>query len=274
MPVAPCQDLVYKTTYDWAIKLAIKSGKSAPDVLDTEIVRLQWEDVLRMSAAGTVHKVVSSPFAPESKVEADATGLSSNEQQDEAEDAKGLVTAGCQLVDGSENESCLTATLRRSAVSRVQGGKDGYVVIIYDVKASAEDATDPLRRAHVDRVTRVALKARSDAKNTMNPGDVYVLFDGGRHEMIGALQGCLRACSITTRTTMHIIYSEEGLLDRRKALSTVGGQSRNPRFTPLRQREDAHFVTATAFCSGSVASSTSPGHAAAMFFKQSESHAS
>ncbi len=83
------------------------------------------------------------------------------------EAAKRAVAAGCRLVAGTETEKSLVAALRDSSISRVQGNKDGCAVIIYDLKASGEDPKDPfqrsapLRKSQVDRLTRIALTARS-----------------------------------------------------------------------------------------------------------------
>ena len=46
-----------------------------------------------------------------------------------------------------------------------------------------------------------------------------------------------------TIKVLHTVYSEDGLVERRKALSTVG-QARSRGFMTLRQVEGVHFIAA------------------------------
>ena len=177
----------------------------------------------------------------------------SSQQRDTAkeatEEAKRAVAAGCRLVDGTDDENSLVEALRQSAIGKIQGGTDGYAVIVYDLKASGEDPKDPfqrsapLRKSQVDSRTRVALKARSpdaDPGPLINPGDLWIFFDDGRPGLSSQLQGSLKACPKTVKL-LHIVYSEEGLLERRKSLSAVGQARRG--FMNLRQVEGAHIVS-------------------------------
>ena len=179
------QDLAFKSKFDSTLKTALKSSQTVVDTLDQEPIRQRWEVIETKSAAmaammspvavlADVHElevgdndlvVMSALFA------ADRLEALSSDQRDlvneSADDAKRIVSAGVRLIDGEDMESTLISAIRDGPISRIQGGSDGYVVILYDLKSAGEDPNDPfgrsapLPKAHVERMTRVALKARA-----------------------------------------------------------------------------------------------------------------
>ena len=262
------QDLVFKSKYDGSLKTALKNCQSPTDALDHELIRARWE-IIETKSAGMAAQML--PAVPDSLSEVHASevgdeemvlmsavfapdrlqSLSSEQRnlvKDSTEEAKRLVAAGVRLLDGMDSERSLIQALRDSPISRIQGGVDGYVVIIYDLKSSGEDPTDaaqrsaPLRTIHVEGRTGIALKARSVDDDTINPGDMWVILDDGRFALGKQLQGSLKPCPKTSKV-LHTVYSEDGLVERRKALSTVG-QARSRGFMTLRQVEGVHFIAA------------------------------
>ena len=258
--------MVYKHKFDWALKMARTNAWKVDQMMETEGLREVWE-VIKNQSDKSLPRLSTADPAPAPVLQAgedDIIALSADFGLEQlcglttaqlemltaaTELAKRIVAAGCQLVDGTDREVSLVTALQESTISKIQGGIDGYVVIIYDLKASGEDLVDPVQRAapldkiEIDKVTRVALKARSDVENSINPGDVYVLFDDGRPGTFKQLQGSLKACRKVKKKTMHIIYVEDSLLKRRQSLSSIG-QSRSRGFMTMRQLEGAHFISA------------------------------
>ena len=171
---------MFKSKFDGALKGALKNSQTALDALDHELIRARWEVIETKSAATAA---LQSPAEASAAIQESGVGdddlilmstvfaadqfetLSANQRdlvRDAVDDAKRVVAAGVRLIDGTDAESSNIAALRDSAVGRIHGGNDGYVVIIYDLKSSGEDPTNPfgrsapLRKAHVDRLTRVA----------------------------------------------------------------------------------------------------------------------
>ena len=222
---ADCQDVAFKVKYDGSLKTALKNCQSPADALDHEQIRARWETIETKSATmaalllpsmpETLSEVLASDVGDEELVlmsavfPADRLQSMSSEQRDlvkdATEEAKRLVAAGVRLLDGMDSERSLIQALRDSPISRIQGGVDGYVVIIYDLKSSGEDPTDaaqrsaPLRKDHVEGRARIALKARSVDDNTINPGDMWVIFDDGRFALGKQLQGSLKSCAKTCK---------------------------------------------------------------------------
>ena len=234
--------------------------------MDESTIRLRWEAIETKSAAvmlssSVMVSSVSSVVEPEvgdqdliamSEVFgleqlANFTDTQRDTVKEATEEAKKVAAARCRLVDGTEGESFLFMALRDSAISRIQGGRDGYLVIVYDLKSSGEDPKDPLqrsaplRKAHVDRLTGVALRARSTVAGEINPGDMWILFDDGRPSLMLQLQGSLKMCPKTVKR-LHVVYSEDGLNCRSKSLSAVR-QARSG-YMNLRQVEGVHFISA------------------------------
>ena len=242
VPVATeiAQDLVFKTKFDSQIWLAWRKHQSAADVLDDNTIRSRWEAIETKSAA-----VKSSVLLEELQDQ----GISDRDREvvkNATKEATEMVAAGCSLFDGTNDESLLVMALRHSALFGIRGDGNRRVVIIYDIKASGEDATNPfqraapLRKTHVDRLTRVALEARSSDPDTINPGDVWMFFDDGRPKLISQLQGSLTKCPRTVKL-LKLLYDEDDLLERRKVLSAVG--QAHHKFRQGCQEEGVHIYT-------------------------------
>ena len=177
----------------------MKVNQSAIDAMDDSTIRPRWDAIETKSAAvilsssvmvSSVASVVESEVSDQDLIAmsevfdleqlTNFTDTQRDTVKEATEEAKKVVAAGCRLVDGTEKESLLFMALRDSAISRIQGGRDGYLVIVYDLKSSGEDPKDPfqrsapLRKAHVDRLTGVALKARSTVAGEITPGDMWI----------------------------------------------------------------------------------------------------
>jgi len=167
--------------------------------MDERTMRVRWEAIETKSAAvmlssSVMVSSVSSVVEPEvgdqdliamSEVFgleqlANFTDTQRDTVKEATEEAKKVAAAGCRLVDGTEGESLLCMALRDSAISRIQ-------------------RSAPLRKAHVDRLTGVALKARSTFTG-----------DDGRPSLMSQLQGSLKMCPKTVKL-LHVVYSEDGL---------------------------------------------------------------
>jgi hypothetical protein len=101
-----------------------------------------------------------------------------------------------KLVDGSMSDTEVMNSIKTSTVGQFDHGN---LLVFYDVKAAGEDSEQPdvrkpgIRKQHVDRMVKVALRCRSPDHTAMNirPSDFYVLFDGGRRGNMGTLLGLL-----------------------------------------------------------------------------------
>lgn len=173
------------------------------------------------------------------------------------DEARALVLSMVKLVDGSDNKNqAILTILRESTIGKIRGADDGYVVAIYDLKASGEHSKrpanqpPPLRRDHAIKMVRTFLRSRTSpdtdgddhSKLPIHAGDLLAFFDGGRPSFQGALQAGMKGTARTSRI-LNLVYSEEALLKRRKIQSRVGKNSARG-FMTLRQLEQVLFVTA------------------------------
>ena len=79
--------------------------------------------------------------------------------------------------------------------------------MFYDVKAAGEDSRRPverkpaLRKAHLDRLVKIVLSARSVSGNfEIRPTDFYCLLDAGRHGNALSLTSSLKDDGDKART--------------------------------------------------------------------------
>jgi hypothetical protein len=108
-----------------------------------------------------------------------------------------FVQMNAKLVDGSMSDKEVMNAIKTSTFGQFDNGN---LLVFYDVKAAGEDSkrTDvrkpAIRKLHVERMIRLALRCRSTDETTMNirPSDFYVLMDGGRHGNSGTLLGSLK----------------------------------------------------------------------------------
>lgn len=102
--------------------------------------------------------------------------------------ARRVVAETVKLVDGSDKDSTLVSVIRASPVGQIRGGEAGCVLIHYDVKLAGEVSnipqyrSPPARKLHVDKLVRAVLRSRlsPEAPLALSPGDVFMLFDGGK----------------------------------------------------------------------------------------------
>ena len=120
-------------------------------MLDQEPIRQRWEVIETKSAAMAAMMSPVAVLADVHELEvgdndlvvmwaifaADRLEALSSDQRDlgneSADDAKRIVSAGVRLIDGEDKESTLISAIRDGPMSRIQGGSDGYVVIVYDL---------------------------------------------------------------------------------------------------------------------------------------------
>jgi len=111
------------------------------------------------------------------------------------ESAAKLVQMSVKLIDGSLPDKDIITILSSSSIGKFT---DGNVIIFYDVKASGEDAKRPevrkpmLRKAHLERMIKLALHCRTPDDIAIRETDFFVLMDGGRHGNAGTLTGALK----------------------------------------------------------------------------------
>eukprot|EP00959_Pyramimonas_sp_CCMP1952_P439048 9191448-Pyramimonas_sp.AAC.1 len=122
---------------------------------------------------------------------------------------------------------------------------DEHCLIIYDVPSSGEPTTHPririapLRQEHIRTCVRGALIGRGN-RDAINPNDLYLFFDGGRHGNQATLVNTLskedgRACTRDT-TTFYIVHEEQSVKNRKSKQRGV-----------VSQMEFLHVVTSSGF---------------------------
>lgn len=154
------QDLVLKSMFDGERKAA-KSTQSTVNALEPEVIRSRGQAIAAndaapaalMSPVDAVSATEESdigdqgPFLMPTALAADRLETMSAVQRDLAKDgageAKQVVVAGVRLIDSDGTENSNIATLRDSAMARIQGGSDGYSVIIHDRKSPGENPNVP-----------------------------------------------------------------------------------------------------------------------------------
>lgn len=174
--------------------------------------------------------------------------------RDYEEEARALVSSIVKLVDGSDKTPALLTIFRESTIGKIRGGIDGYVLAIYDLKASGEHSKrpankpPPLRRDHAEKMLRLFLTSRMSPDDdekagvSMDSGDMLALFDGGRSSFQAALQVGIKGVKRISRV-LHLVYSEEAILKRRQYGSHIGKTSTRG-FMTLKQLEQVVLVTA------------------------------
>jgi hypothetical protein len=112
--------------------------------------------------------------------------------KDHQEKASKLVAQLIRLIDGSLPDKDVLQQLRQSHVGQFNTAtlETGSLMIIYDVKVSAEDAKRPmlrkpsLRKSHLDRIMQLALTSRTpdgvDELTTIPQNEVILITDAGR----------------------------------------------------------------------------------------------
>ena len=108
------------------------------------------------------------------------------------------VQINVKLVDGSMGDRDIISAIKLSSFGAFDSGN---LLILYDVKASGEDARRPelrkaaLRRTHLDRLVKLALRSRADGSDealAIQQSDILVFFDAGRHGNAHSLLGSLK----------------------------------------------------------------------------------
>jgi hypothetical protein len=159
------EDMVFRTRMDGVLKLAVINSLSLDEVYDMENVAERWSQIetkVQAAPPTTVEEeeadfeVQDIPQEMLAEKDADLRKPAAQEAIREGlKEAQKVVAAGVRLLDGSEKDSSLMEQLKSSPLARLGGDDSGYVVIVYDVKASGEDAkfnlncrAPPLRKAH------------------------------------------------------------------------------------------------------------------------------
>ena len=171
---------------------------------------------------------------------------------DHEAEARALVSSVVKLVDGASNEEALLTILRESTIGQIRGGTDGYVLAVYDLKASGEHSRrpstkpPPLRRDHAEKALKICVTSRLSPDSSNEPyiheGDMIAIFDGGRPLYQYPLQRGITGLQKASRM-LHLVYSEDALVTRREHGSNVGKSSARG-FMTVRQLENVMLVTA------------------------------
>ena len=236
---------VYRTKYDWILKMYVKAGRTVADVMDHAEMKQAWKDVLELrdnetapateeppAASTKVKPQTTSEPAPVWRVAkgtmrptgeyAEVNGEEDEKVAEAEEDAQGDVRAGVKLIstDGLTH-SQLVAEIKHAPLNEKRGNvKSGFVMIIVDPKLCGEGVTTAaskivnLRDDHLKRTISAVLEARGSAKH-ISAGDVLVLFDGARydHKRLASLIVDDESATIpTVKRELSIILTEDFLL--------------------------------------------------------------
>jgi len=265
--------LIFSTKHDGTLKGILRHTTPFDEMLCNEAFREEWESICNGAGVLSGAAAAAAASAPEAfgsfRLVADCLGdnaaeviaaLSEDEQaslREYEEEARMLVSSMVKLVDGSDNKNqALLTILRESTIGKIRGGIDGYVVALYDLKASGEHSKrpssqpPPLRREHATKMVRAFLRSRlspstddiDNHKVPIHSGDMLVFLDGGRPSFHGPLQSGMKGSARTSRT-LNLVYSEEALLKRRRLGSQLGKNCARG-FMTLKQLEQVLLVTA------------------------------
>lgn len=203
------QSLVYNVKHDGALKCSVKNGHSIEEALDAEDIREEVEEMDRqvvqvqpavntlLAAEGPEADSLAGPASAVVKMAlgevqfAKVRNLAEEKQEIVAEHlelARRVVAENVKLVDGSDKDSTLVSIIRASPVGQIRGGEAGYVIVHYDVKLAGEASSlpqyrsPPARKVHIEKLIRAVLRSRlsPEAPLAISPGDVFMMFDGGK----------------------------------------------------------------------------------------------
>jgi hypothetical protein len=114
------------------------------------------------------------------------------------------VRMNTKFLDGSLKPDAIISAIKASTFSNFDSGN---LIVFYDVKAAGEDSRRPderkpaLRKAHLDRLVKIVLSARSVSGNyEMRPPDFSCLLDAGRHGNALSLTSSLKDDGDKART--------------------------------------------------------------------------
>ena len=194
------EQVVYNTTHDGAIKTAIRWGHSLKEFLDHEDVKVHWsriagpppEQTPEAPAGGNagvrpdVWEAITSALQDDNDANVDASAVKAQEVMKQTgeveaaeilafmEEAKQLVRASVQTVDGSLSLQALSEIMRGQPLAKLLGSGGQSVLFWYDVEASGEHATDgrrssaPFMRPTCAKVIHAALSIRGNGPLEMD----------------------------------------------------------------------------------------------------------
>ena len=214
-----CQEVVYGTKYDPSLRTSLKRPEPMADVLDNEVIKLALENITKQArlergepidtrAHMTSDETDAAP-SDEFLVALQAGNLTVDHVNKMADEDTNIVKEhqdlairhvqiNVKLVDGSMGDRDIISAIKLSSFGSFDGGN---LLILYDVKASGEDARRPelrkaaLRRTHLDRLVKLALRSRADGSDealAIQQSDILVFFDAGRHGNAHSLLGSLK----------------------------------------------------------------------------------
>ena len=139
--------------------------------------------------------------------------------------ARRLIKEGVRVVaQGSATETQLGELLKNSAVGKLRGKANNYVLITYDIKLAGESITaphdrmPPFRHMHLTKMLGAIGKARGQ-EDELDAGDVYMCFDAFRHGNEQEIQKCFKKSNgklkDKNRRTIFIFYDQDSLAERR-----------------------------------------------------------
>lgn len=210
------QDIVFEMKYDSSLRNSLKRPDSVADALSSETIKELISDITKKSAEER-GEVLDNPSTIEpveheedvdylialqsgslKTITAERLGKLEQDEADTLKDHQDLAVRqlqmGVRLIDGSLPDKEIIASIQKI------DSTIGNLLIFYDVKASGEDAKRPesrkpqLRKVHLDRSVRVALRARTQDPDVLQlpDSDVFVFLDAGRHGNTGSLIGSLK----------------------------------------------------------------------------------
>ena len=160
------EEACFQQKLDGTLKLALIHSKTVPETLDMEAMAERWNEIENRAAAPPQNPPlndeedhVAESFMPDNVIIPDISQkLSEAEKESVAEavkEAQRVVNQGVKLIDASEKNPAIMEQLIAHPINHISGAA-GFVLVVYDVKASGEDprfATSmrgpPLRKAQV-----------------------------------------------------------------------------------------------------------------------------
>jgi len=268
----------FNEEFDATLRTACKMGKSAADIIQydsfaaaiqqiQETQKKEADQEKERDAAKQTGKLPEEPnnaqdaSDPRGTASSNAEGIQPAEQRLQLE-AERIVSSNVTLLVEPDNQTAIKAAIMSSNAGKIEG-RDGseYVIIIYDYKQACESKTSPSTRvapfqqARASKCIMAAIDARRTSKGfptvSVQPGDMYFLFDGTRSGNMGKLRATFMGedgAMPKAERRLTLVYGEEAAARRRTLIRGTGSVKQQEgvlivtRFKPkMVRRKRLHF---------------------------------
>ena len=171
---------IFGQEYDFAVKQAVRHQQSLEEVLSHSTIEKVWGQIVASAALPAMDMEVDdtasksdllrSFMEPESlsKLQLPEHSTKLQTVENAAEQARRMVKSQVQTVDGSQSLEKLCKLMKAMELTKLRGGTESSVLVIYSVEGAGEHEKDsrrsptPARRDHMEKVVRAVMSTRSD----------------------------------------------------------------------------------------------------------------